>query len=918
MAASEGVPARRGAADASGPSRMSSSGDVSLSFEGLLQELDELRARLLDQHRRELALQPLTPGLDSTTFQAPDAEGVSLASGLENSAVSRPGLMMTRTSSTPSGRQSDHTALRSSATPSDRQSERAFCERKQTKWSQSERFLLLDSWRDKVPAARLAELEPESKRRRPVISMFTSRMARPSSMTVVNPLEVAGMSTTSTGLLSRFVMHPQSPLACVWGTVVLMMIAYDTVTVPLYTFYNFEQFPQAIEIMDWMARVFWAIDISISSVTGFHKEGYYVEMRPRKIFVWAYLTSWFFFDLLVVSADWLWVALHYQRALSPVPVLRGLRFARLIRLLRLSRLAHVINEMLLWLCHGATFLIRIIKLIVGLAISIHILASIWFGLGSVSSSGWVSQEPLMDSAALSAQYMMSVSWIITQLHGTSLVRPQTFLEMQFQSLVLLSANAFFAVFIANLVQVMMAITNAHSLQMQYTCRRYLRRRRISPELSNKLQLHFGKMSIGTALQDSQEEENKLLESLPLALQQQLHEEVRLPLLSSTRLLKTHGLCNYRLLKTLCCDAVSGLFWKPGELMFTTGDSCTRMLVAESGSSVYIPGGCRVDSNGISLPSSIRTGASTRISELSAGTQRIVVRREQCLCEASLWTRWTNRGELSAEGDCTMLAVNQADFASIVSNYEFVYAAALKYASCYLLWLNDRSAEQGVSDMMDPPRHLLEYAEAPIDTGSPFVFISHFKEEAGSDAALMDEGISRIIRGDPEHPAFRLDAPTFLDSNNLDDIRLLKGVVRSSHNLLLLLTDRVLSRPWVLIEIVTAIKYGVPIQLVQIQRPGVDFKFPTAEDIKRLADGKDLSPDAKAILRAEKITKSDLKAIGQIFGKIALPFSPHRSLTVRQAELQDIISRCEFGQSRSRLMGKRLDEDEAEALAQTPV
>merc|ERR1712203_832533 len=65
------------------------------------------------------------------------------------------------------------------------------------------------------------------------------------------------------------------------------------------------------------------------------------------------------------------------------------------------------------------------------------------------------------------------------------------------------------------------------------------------------------------------------------------------------------------------------------------------------------------------------------------------------------------------------------------------------------------------------------------------------------------------------------------------------------------------------------------------------------DIKRLAAGEALSSEAKALLKAQNVTASDLQAIGQIFGNIALPFSPHRSPTVRHAELMDILSRCKF-------------------------
>ncbi|CAK0791500.1 unnamed protein product [Prorocentrum cordatum] len=857
--------------------RLSAPGVVSTSFEGLLQELDELRVRLLDQHRRELgasmASEADAPEAWDRTLQGPAATSrFSTADSREDVRTASSVLSGPETPAPRAGVGSTSTARRP-AGPSEVDAVVVH-----------ERFRLLETWQDRVRDARLMGTW-----RRTELDLLPGRVT-------TGTIRSTGLRQDK-GLMSRVVLHPQNPLVVVWNFLSVGLIAYESVTVPLYTCYTFQEFPKVIEIFDWVSRIFFTIDIPLSSATGFHDKGY-VELRPGRV-LQAYLTSWFFLDLLIVSLDWIVLVLEDQKALSAVPVLRGLRLVRVLRLMRLGRLSHVINESLLYASDGVTILVRISKLTLTLCITIHLTASIWYAIGTESSSGWLSQEPLLDSAALSAQYLVSVNWVVTQLHGTSLVRPQTLLEMFFQTLVLLGANAFVAVFFASTMQAMMALTDAHNLKMQSLCRGYLRRRRISPSLSHKLQLHFGPArSIKTTLRDSQEVENKLVEELPPVLRRRLYEEVRLPLLSSTRLCRTSGLSDYRLLAQLCCDAVSGVCAEPGELIFTNGDACTRMLVVESGTSLYVFEASAAVEQSLAGPSFVKAPSrSTEASGCPRGSecqrQDSELQRGRCLCEASLWTRWANRGELTAESYCTMLAVNQTDFASTLTKYELLCVSAVRYAYCYIVWLNEKSAEENVSDLTDAPVNLSEYTPSMVDASIPFVFISHFKEEAGSDAALMEEGISRIIKEDPCHPAYRLEAPTFLDSNNLGDLRLIRSIVRSSHNLLLLLTDRVLERPWVLIEIVTAMKSGVPIQLVQIQRPGVVFEFPTEEDINRLAAREGLSQDAKALLKAQKITSKDLRAIGQIFGNVALPFSPHRSPTVRRAELLDILARCRF-------------------------
>jgi hypothetical protein len=399
------------------------------------------------------------------------------------------------------------------------------------------------------------------------------------------------------------------------------------------------------------------------------------------------------------------------------------------------------------------------------------------------------------------------------------------------------------------------------------------------------------------MHDAMEVENKLFESLPLGLQQQLFEEVRLPLLKPVPLFRRDGLSDHRLLRQLCCRAISGVSLVSGELVFSLGDSCKRMLVVESGIGVYVKlkRSCEhYTSRGKTLTKYQKPSYKRTDSEEKA--EYVVRQRGQHISEAALWTRWTNQGELFSEGDCTMLVLDNGDFASVVSEYEFTRIFALKYACCFVSWLNDRAREHLQSDVMDTPKHLINEYTQKIAENSPFIFISHFKEEAGSDAALIEEGMRRIIKETPAHPAFNLARPIFLDSNDLEEVDQIPSMIRSSHNVVLLLTDNVLTRPWVLIEIVTALRAGVPIHPVMIQRPGVDFKFPSEDSIDRLAAGVGLSPSALALLRAEGITAEDLKLLGNAFHRIALPFSPHKSANVREAELLDIMNRCELSGS----------------------
>ena len=88
------------------------------------------------------------------------------------------------------------------------------------------------------------------------------------------------------------------------------------------------------------------------------------------------------------------------------------------------------------------------------------------------------------------------------------------------------------------------------------------------------------------------------------------------------------------------------------------------------------------------------------------------------------------------------------------------------------------------------------------------FLSHYKWEAGTDAALLHAELLNAMPGlSPEQ--------LFLDSNNLDNLDNLPGYVVGSDCVVLLLTANVLKRPYVLLELYTATEANIPLVILQM-------------------------------------------------------------------------------------------------------
>lgn len=93
---------------------------------------------------------------------------------------------------------------------------------------------------------------------------------------------------------------------------------------------------------------------------------------------------------------------------------------------------------------------------------------------------------------------------------------------------------------------------------------------------------------------------------------------------------------------------------------------------------------------------------------------------------------------------------------------------------------------------------------------------------------------------PRPPPTGLQGPGGTPSivpKDLKDLSDLKRHVAMSHNLVLLLTRGVLTRPWCLLEIVTATKAGAQVLPVKVDEPGEGFEFPDDAFYERLQSGR---------------------------------------------------------------------------------
>ena len=124
------------------------------------------------------------------------------------------------------------------------------------------------------------------------------------------------------------------------------------------------------------------------------------------------------------------------------------------------------------------------------------------------------------------------------------------------------------------------------------------------------------------------------------------------------------------------------------------------------------------------------------------------------------------------------------------------------------------------------------------------FVSHMKAEAAMEARFVQSEIETIS-----------GRCCFLDSDDLKDLSQLTKHVRDSEVLVLVQTKSVLTRPWVLIELVTAVRAGIPIVGVSLDgRKDAEYSHDAARDLLLNLDERleSLTPGAAAALREQAV------------------------------------------------------------------
>ena len=191
----------------------------------------------------------------------------------------------------------------------------------------------------------------------------------------------------------------------------------------------------------------------------------------------------------------------------------------------------------------------------------------------------------------------------------------------------------------------------------------------------------------------------------------------------------------------------------------------------------------------------------------------------------------------------------------------------------------------------PPKQIVAaYTPSPIDAqgSKKFAgFLSHFKYECGTEARLVQLQLKPILQRAPISTA---SSDIFLDSDDLSDLRNLLNHVKETQVLVLLQSKGVLTRPWVILELYTAITSGVPIVALNVQN---SYPYDYAAALEFLlhfdAEIELANPGAAQLLTDMNVDPVDCAYLlsDSLPNIISTSFNPNGSERQIQASLEDL-------------------------------
>lgn len=527
-------------------------------------------------------------------------------------------------------------------------------------------------------------------------------------------------------ILNRLVLDPSSGKRMSFEVFGLVLIIYDLFWLPMQVFDP--PVNTFTEVMGWTSSVYWLVDIPMSFLVGNIRQGI-LEMKVRKI-ARIYLRGWFWFDLLVVSVDWVLNIMEVVNNTKNVGGISALRLGKGVRVLRVFRLIRVLKgggilQELLDTIHSehCIIIVGIVKLL-GLILCVnHIIACLWFWAGSSEHEvTWISEAGIM-TRSLAYKYATCLHWSLTQFTPASMeVYPTNEEERIFCVCVIVSAMVIFSSFISAITNAMTQLRNLNKEKIEQfsLLRKYLTQCNVTGGLMARVL-----QSVSSAMNKNKrrvhEEDIKVLHLLPLSLRQDINQEVYSPYFVAHPFFSVCSSCFDAYVRKLYASGLKAKFFPSDQELITSGEQAKDMWFVVSGTLNY-----KSDRQISPIPISMTEGT--------------------WLSEACLWVHWVHNGIGTTASECDVLALDSSKFQDVFKDDVTVKHYAVAF------WSHFMSHPVDLTDVWADEEWLFQWSTEALLTAERCVgsaihpdhrnadFLKHVSGKRRSSSAMLDEAL----------------------------------------------------------------------------------------------------------------------------------------------------------------------------------
>lgn len=470
-----------------------------------------------------------------------------------------------------------------------------------------------------------------------------------------------------------------------------------------------------IVIMMWSSMSYWTLEMGLNFVTGYYSHG---ELQTQLLAVSRhYLRGTFCIDFFLVCCDVVSVVTHYtliSSAASPsvdtLSLVRLTKFTRLLRisaLLRLGKLTSAISKMqLASLSDNKGFILQVLRFLFATIFINHLLCCLWFVIGqwapSDTGSGWLDatvkgpvcgayEECKFSEASPFYQYMLAFHWSIAQVTlGSMEVVPSNSYERAFNILLLFFGVLFASTIVSSFSTLAMQLMMKRQDRVEKTARlrTFLVQHKVRSRLAVRVLRQVHEKSPHKPFM--YEHNVDTLSLLSADLREELFCAIRKPHLNTHCVFRLWTEIDTTAVEMICHEAVTFLFFGPGDEVFRPEVEALSAYHAVKGSLEYVqdPRSSVVDDF-----ETTAVGVGSWVSE------------------AAWWTRWTHVGRLTAHQATQLLVVEAKGVFKVAESRPVIIGIAKTYARMFhshlvastpphAPWPNDLHLEIHPADFVD--------------------------------------------------------------------------------------------------------------------------------------------------------------------------------------------------------------------------